>query len=503
MSQTHLEIQAIAVLVAASCALPGVFLVLRRMALMSDAISHSILLGIVLAFFVTHDLASPFLILAAAATGVLTVALVELLHRTRRVKEDAAIGLVFPALFSVAVILISRFAGDVHLDTDAVLLGELAFAPFRRWEVGGVDLGPQTMWVMGVILLLNVAFLALFYKELKLATFDSALAAALGFSPAVIHYAFMSLVSVTAVGAFDAVGSILVVALMIAPPAAAYLLSDRLTGVLGWSVALAVASALSGYWLAHLFDASIAGAMATMAGVFFALVFAFAPYRGVVAQILRRARQRLEFAERMLAIHLYNHEGTPDEAEESREEHLGEHLRWEPTFARRIVDRAVDDGWVERTSDARLQAHRARSRSGPQPDRPGRLAGDCGGGAVAGGPGHRMLPAEARSQGPPRIPREASRPPAVHRQERGWRRGSSVPRLELGRPPECSLPGFRPRGGPARPPPAHGRRQRRFRRAPRGYPRCAGIGARPLRGRARGHSAPETRRPPALRAPAA
>src|SRR5690606_35691313 len=122
--QPEFEILLIAIVVAMACALPGVFLVLRRMALMSDAISHSILLGIVLAFFVTGDVTSPLLILAAAATGVLTVMLVELLNHTRLVREDAAIGLTFPFLFSIGVILIARFAGNVHLDTDAVLLGE-------------------------------------------------------------------------------------------------------------------------------------------------------------------------------------------------------------------------------------------------------------------------------------------------------------------------------------------------------------------------------------------
>ncbi|RME66244.1 MAG: metal ABC transporter permease, partial [Caldilineae bacterium] len=136
----QLEIQLIGVLVAAACALPGVFLVLRRVALLSDAISHSILLGIVVGFFLVGDLTHPLLVLMAAATGVLTVSLVEALIHTRRVKEDAAIGLVFPALFSMGVILVSRYAGDVHLDIDAVLLGELAFAPFSRATYLGLDL---------------------------------------------------------------------------------------------------------------------------------------------------------------------------------------------------------------------------------------------------------------------------------------------------------------------------------------------------------------------------
>ncbi|MEA2510996.1 MAG: manganese/zinc/iron transport system permease protein, partial [Thermomicrobiales bacterium] len=130
MTDSQIEIQLIAAVTAAACALPGVFLVLRRMAMMSDAISHSILLGIVLAFFATENLNSPLLVVGAALTGVATVSLVEVLNRTGLVREDAAIGLVFPLLFSVGVILVSRYAGSVHLDIDAVLLGELAFAPF-------------------------------------------------------------------------------------------------------------------------------------------------------------------------------------------------------------------------------------------------------------------------------------------------------------------------------------------------------------------------------------
>ena len=366
MTQPQLEIQLIAMVVAAACALPGVFLVLRRVAMMSDAISHAILPGLVLAFFVTEDLASPFLIVAAAATGLLTVVLIEALSRTRRVKEDAAIGLVFPVLFSVGVVLIARFASDVHLDVDAVLLGELAFAPFDRFEIGGADLGPRALWVMGPVLLLNLAFLAVFYKELKLSTFDAGLAAALGFAPGVLHYALMGLVSVTAVGAFDAVGSILVVALMVGPPAAAYLLTDRLTGMLALSAGIGVACALVGYWTANLFDTSIAGAMATAVGVAFGLAFAFAPERGLVAQARRRKRQRRSFAETMLAVHLLHHEHTPEEGRECRVSHLHEHLRWTPEFARFAVEAAVRDGFVRRSADrlALTDAGRSFAREG-------------------------------------------------------------------------------------------------------------------------------------------
>ncbi|MBD0347609.1 MAG: metal ABC transporter permease [Thermoleophilia bacterium] len=361
MTAPQLEIQAIAALVAAACALPGVFLVLRRMALISDAISHALLPGIVLAFFLVEDLTSPLLVVGAASTGLVTVLLVELLKRTELVREDAAIGLVFPVLFSIGVILITRFAGDVHLDVDAVLLGELAFAPFDRFVVAGYDVGPSALWLMSGILALNVTFIVLLYKELKLATFDAALATALGLSPALVHYGLMALVSVTAVGAFDAVGSILVVALMIAPPAAAYLLTDRLPVMLGLATLLGVGSALGGYWLAHWLDASIAGSMAGAAGIAFALAFLLAPERGLVSLARRRLRQRWEFAQGALAIHLMQHEGSPEAAEESRIEHLNRHLRWDPDFAARVVRGAQRRGLVARVDGSLALTDRGRA----------------------------------------------------------------------------------------------------------------------------------------------
>ena len=346
MSQAQFEIQLIAVIVAVACALLGVFLVLRRMAMMSDAISHTVLLGIVIAFFITKNISSPFLLVGAALMGVITVSLVELINRTRLVREDAAIGLVFPAAFSIAVILISRFAGDVHLDTDAVLLGELAFAPFNRVRVAGLDFGPEALFTTAGILLVNLLFIVLLYKELKLATFDPALAAALGFLPGVIHYALMTLVSLTAVGSFDAVGSVLVVAFIIAPPSAAYLLTDRLSRMLMYSALIGMLSAISGYWLAHVLDASIAGSMATMTGVAFLIAYLFAPERGLIAQARRRRGQRVEFALTMLTMHIAHHTATDEAEQENQVTGLDEHLKWSPQFAQQIVRLAERNGLI-------------------------------------------------------------------------------------------------------------------------------------------------------------
>lgn len=346
MNTYEWEIVAVGVLVAGACALPGSFLVLRKLSMMSDAITHTVLLGIVLAFFVVQDLNSPLLIGGAALVGLLTVYLVEALKRSNRVAEDAAIGLVFPFLFSIAIILISRYAGSIHLDTDAVLLGEIALVPQDRLVLGGNDLGPRAAWILGTVGLVGAGFIVGLFKELKLSTFDPGLAEALGFRPAMLNFALMGLVSVTAVAAFDAVGSVLVVALMIGPPAAALLLTNRLGAMLVLSVVIGVASAPAGYLAARRLDVSIAGSMATMIGLAFIASFLLAPQRGLVAVGRRRMRQRWEFAQKMLAAHLFNHEGTPEQGKECRLAHIEESLGWDPGFSSQVVSRATERGLV-------------------------------------------------------------------------------------------------------------------------------------------------------------
>ena len=306
MSPHQVDIQMVAVLVAASCAVPGAFLVLRRMSMMTDAVSHSILLGIVLAFFLAGDLSSPFLIIGAAASGVLAISLIEAVNRSRFVKKDAAIGLVFPFLFSVAVILLSRYARDVHIDVHSVLLGEIAFAPFDRLVLRGTDLGPRSAWVMGAILTVNLLFISLFYKELKVSTFDRSFASSAGLRPGLVHYALMTVVSITCVGAFDAVGSVLVIALIVVPPCCAYLVTDRLSAMIALSVLFGVLAAVSGFWAAALLDVNIAGSMAFMCGALFCLVFLFSPDKGFFAMLARRRRQKMDFSEASVLVSLYN-----------------------------------------------------------------------------------------------------------------------------------------------------------------------------------------------------
>jgi len=345
MTTPQFEIQLIAIVVAVACAIPGTFLVLRKMAMISDAISHSILPGIVIGFFVSHDI-SPLLVFLAALTGVLTVVLVEAVNKTGLVKEDTAIGLVFPALFSIGVILITRNAGDVHIDTDAVLTGELAFAPFDRFFLNGMDLGPKSLWVMGGILIFNLLLLIVFFKEIKISTFDAALAASLGFSPVIIHYTLMSVTSITTVGAFDAVGAILVVALMIVPAAAAYLLTEDLKKMLGLGALFGAVSALAGYWVAHWLDTSISGSMATILGLVFLFTYLFAPSKGLIAVITKQKHQKKEFSMVTFLLHIKNHSNGKNNIAELEINHLTGHFNWPKKHAKSVLDLALKNNMV-------------------------------------------------------------------------------------------------------------------------------------------------------------
>jgi manganese/zinc/iron transport system permease protein len=347
MTSAQIEIQLIASLVAIACAIPGVFLVLRKMALISDAISHAILPGIVVGFFITHDLSSPLLIILAAMTGILTVFLVEFIQKTGLVKEDTAIGLIFPALFSIGVILIAKNANDVHLDIDSVLLGELAFAPFDRLVFFNTDVGPKSLWVIGVILSITLSLLLAFFKELKVSTFDVGLASALGFSPALLHYGLMSVASVTTVGAFDAVGAILVVALTIAPAATAYLLTKDLKKMIFLSIGFGVFSAITGYWLAHGLDASISGSIASVLGLLFLLVFLFAPSTGMISVIYKEQRQKIEVLLLTFLLHLKNH----SDVKERNVKHLGEHINWKKSQAKSVLELALKNNMITINSE--------------------------------------------------------------------------------------------------------------------------------------------------------
>jgi manganese/zinc/iron transport system permease protein len=339
------------ILCAAACSLLGTFLVLRRMSMMTDAISHAILPGLVAGYFLASG--PNVLVGALGATGaaILTVSIVEALQRSRYLDGSSAMGIVFPAMFALGTVLVSRWFANVHLDTDAILYGNIEFSFFDRFVIGGRDLGPQSVWIMSALLTINLVFLGLFYKELKLTTFDTGMAAMLGFSPAIVHYALMIALSITTVGAFTAVGAILVVALVIVPAATAYLLTDRLIAMMGLSVLIGALSAWTGFELALWLDTSVSGAMVTMLGVFFLLALLFSPKQGLVANVVRHRGNARCFAVDLLLMHLWNHESTATAGSESTIGHVSAALRWSPDHAEAVIDRATDRGYLRQERD--------------------------------------------------------------------------------------------------------------------------------------------------------
>ena len=281
-------------LVAGTCGLVGCFVILRRMALVGDAISHSILPGITLAFLLTNSRDTLPMMLGAVAAGVVTVALIEAIRYTSRIKPDAAIGIVFSSLFAVGVILISVFADEVDLDAECVLYGELGFIPLQDIAYfGGIVIGPEPVVRMAIITLIAIVLLFAFFKEMIVTSFDSGLAASLGINTTRYQYGLTLFLSIVIVSSFESVGVVLVIAMIIFPGATALMLTDRLPIALALSTVISGAYSLLGFHLATWLNASIAGGMTVIAGIVFGIVWAFAPQRGLIATLVRN-RQIME-----------------------------------------------------------------------------------------------------------------------------------------------------------------------------------------------------------------
>ncbi len=264
-------------LVAGCGALLGSFLLLRKMTMVGDAISHAVLPGIVLAYLITTSRSSFFMLLGAAAFGMLTTVLIEVLHKRAKLQEDASIGISFTWLFAIGVILVSQFGSTVDLDQDCVLYGEIAFVPLDEtlalpW---GLDTVPLTIWQLSGLLLVVAAFVFFAYKPLLITSFDPLYAATLGVSVAVWHYLLMALVSLTTVLSFESVGAILVIAFLVGPAATAYILTEHLPHMLGLAVFAGILAAIGGYYLAVWIDGSIAGAMSAIIGLEFCLALGY------------------------------------------------------------------------------------------------------------------------------------------------------------------------------------------------------------------------------------
>jgi manganese/zinc/iron transport system permease protein len=275
-------------LVGATCGLVGVLLILRRMAMMADAISHTVLPGIVIAYLVTRELSGAHMLIGAACAGLLTALLVQWLH-ARGVQQEASIGIVFTTLFAIGVVLVAARAGNVHLDVQHTLMGEIAFIPWETMRIPGLGAVPEAVVMLSVVFLVLLALIIAFYKEWKITAFDPALAASLGIPPLLMHYLYMAITSATAVASFDAVGAILVVAMLITPAASAYLWTDRLPVMMALSSSFGVLAAFMGYCLAVWLDTSISGSMAFATGLIFLASFIGSPKYGLVSRQVRPA----------------------------------------------------------------------------------------------------------------------------------------------------------------------------------------------------------------------
>ncbi|MCA9291287.1 MAG: metal ABC transporter permease [Phycisphaerales bacterium] len=290
-------------LAAVCCGLLGTFLVLRRMSMMGDAISHAVLPGLVAAFLISGSRDSLTMFIGATVVGVLTALLTQAIHRLGRVDEGASMGVVFTTLFAIGIVLLVQNAEGIDLDPDCVLYGSIEQTPLSTVAIGDLRI-PRAAMNLGIFLVIDVVFVVVFFKELRITSFDPALATTLGINADVMHYLLMSLVAANTVAAFDAVGSILVVAMLIVPGATAAMLADRLRTVLLCSVVVAVLAAVLGHLGAitvpRLFgfeDTRTAGSMVVVAGAMFGLAVLFAPRHGV----LSRAAHRLRLAVRIAA----------------------------------------------------------------------------------------------------------------------------------------------------------------------------------------------------------
>lgn len=345
-----------------ACALIGCYLILRRMSLMGDAIAHAVLPGLVLAFVFSGSMNIVPLFIGAAIIGLLTTFLTQTLHEYGRVPTDASMGVVFTSLFALGVVLLKRYVTGIHFDVSCVWEGMLSKAALDTFNVSGWALPEQLKTIVPVVLL-NAAIIALFWKELKVSSFDPALSTSMGFSAGAMHYLVMAVVAVTTVASFEAVGSILVVAMLIVPPATAQLLCDRLGRMVLLACVFAVLSAVLGYWLAVRLNVEPAGSMAVVAGFMYGIAMLFAPQYGIISALVRNLQTTLRVLREDLLLMLYRVEESdtskrllPAEAIAA----VGGGLlpRWALVMLRQRGRVEIRDGQLHMTEDGRWRAKR-------------------------------------------------------------------------------------------------------------------------------------------------
>jgi manganese/zinc/iron transport system permease protein len=345
-----------------ACALIGCYLILRRMSLMGDAIAHAVLPGLVLAFVFSGSMNIVPLFIGAAAIGLLTTFLTQTLHQYGRVPTDASMGVVFTSFFALGVVLLKRYVTGIHFDVSCVWEGLLSKAALDTFYFAGWSLPEQLKTILPVVIF-NAAVILVFWKELKVSSFDPELSTSMGFPATFMHYLVMAVVAVTTVASFEAVGSILVVAMLIVPPATAQLLSDRLGRMVMLACLFAVLSAVFGYWLAVRLNVEPAGSMAVVAGIMYGLAMLFAPQYGIISALVRNLQTTLRVLREDLLLMLYRVE----EVDPSKRLRPAEAVaaigggmlpRWALAMLRHRGRVEIRDGQIYMTDDGRWRAAR-------------------------------------------------------------------------------------------------------------------------------------------------
>ncbi|MDO7983727.1 MAG: metal ABC transporter permease [Pigeon pea little leaf phytoplasma] len=309
----------------------GIFLVLKKMTMTVDAISHTVLLGIVLAFLITGNLNSPLLIIGAISTGLITVILIEILKKNAQISSDGAINIILTFLFSIAIIIINNYTRNVHIDTDAVFLGNVELINLKQ------------IYKILPILIINLIYIFLFFKEIKIFIFDPCLCSLLGFSTIIINYLLMTLVSLTVVVCFDIVGSIMVISCMIGPAMTAILLTSNLLSGFLLSLWISLINTYLGYFSGILWDIPIASAIAIVNLIHFLLVLIFEKRKGIITTIIQNHKQKKNFLMLNLLIHLENHQNQPFKKQLTI---IQEDLKWNNKIFKKCIEQAFKNNYI-------------------------------------------------------------------------------------------------------------------------------------------------------------
>ena len=339
------EVLTVLIMTSLACGILGPFIVLRNLSMTADALSHSVLLGIVTAFLIVKDLESPALTVGAAVFGLLTVFAVESLSKKNLVKKDDALGIIFPMFFALAVVIITKFFRNVHLDVDIVLMGNPLFAPFVR-----IFNIPRSFFNMLILFIINLIFVIVAYKPLKMSTFDKNYAVLQGVKMNLLFYALMTLTSLTCVTAFDSVGAILVISLFVAPAASAYLITKDLKHTIVLTLVYGILNSIIGYFLGVLWNVSISG-MCSVAGMVTCILTVIFNQNGIIYREIKKHKNKTKLGNELVLIHIYRH---PQNKAELGFDTIHKHLNWSFTKSDKHISCLLKNNLILKNHELKL-----------------------------------------------------------------------------------------------------------------------------------------------------